>query len=120
MLYRNTIYWNSLPTITNKEIRKDITRQQQLIRNMVLTNDESEENQQVSKPASIPCCWEYKVTPSIVRRKKYTYSVSLQQGQSLILHFSVYQHDVGFSAYFNSQPNEVEFINLLLFIASSE
>lgn len=87
---------------------------------MVLTNDESEENQQVSKPAPIPCCWEYKVTPSIVRRKKYTYSVSLQQGQSLILHFSVYQHDVGFSAYFNSQPNEVEFINPLLLLASSE
>ena len=89
-----------MPTITNKEIRRDMNRQQQLIRNMILTDTEE-------LPQSIPesYLWCQKMTPSILRRKKFNYSVSLQQGQSLLLHFSVFQHDVGFGAYFNTQQS---------------
>lgn len=47
--------------------------------------------------------WSQRLCPSILRRKNYRYSVSLTKGQLLLLQFSVFQHDVGFSAYFQSQ-----------------
>ena len=101
-MYRNTIYWNACPTITNKELRKDMDRQQQLIRNMML----SEEDGDYSTKGNT-CIWSQKMTPSILRRKKYNYSVSLKKGQSILLHFSVFQHDVGFMTYFNSTSSDV-------------
>lgn len=36
---RSFILWNSIPTITNKQIQEENSRRQQLIRNMVLSND---------------------------------------------------------------------------------
>ena len=82
-------------------------RQQQFIRNMVLSDEDSTP----SLKGNI-CSWSQKMTPSILRRKKYNYSVALKKGQSLLLHFSVFQHDVGFVAFFNpSSSSEVGFYN---------
>ena len=47
--------------------------------------------------------WSQRICPSILRRKSFRYSVSLSKGQLLLLQFSVFQHDVGFSAYFQKQ-----------------
>lgn len=47
--------------------------------------------------------WSQRMCPSILRRKSFRYSVSLSKGQLLLLQFSVFQHDVGFSAYFQKQ-----------------
>lgn len=52
--------------------------------------------------------WWKRLTKSILRRKNFQYSVALQRGQSLVLQFSVYQHDIGFSAYFNAQDVSVD------------
>lgn len=93
-----------------------MNHQQQLIRNMILTDEGAEDGIPLTPPptkaSSISCLWSQRMTPSILRRKKYNYSVSLQQGQSLILHFSVFHHDVGFCAYFNTQPSNVSFSSL--------
>lgn len=51
--------------------------------------------------------WYKKLTKSILRQTNFEYSVALQRGHSLVLQFSVYQHDVGFSAYFSSQSEGV-------------
>lgn len=57
--------------------------------------------------------WYKKLTKSILRQTNFEYSIALQRGHSLVLQFSVYQHDVGFSAYFSSQSEGVAMFPLL-------
>ena len=38
-MHRSFILWNSIPSITNKQIQEENSRRQRLIRNMVLSED---------------------------------------------------------------------------------
>lgn len=46
--------------------------------------------------------WSDHISATILRRKSYKHAISLTRGRTFVLHFSVFQHDVGFSMYFNA------------------
>ena len=108
---RSHIYWNSIPPLTNKQLTEDINHRMQLIRNMEIPSSgrlivvfckgieiPASCN---STEAEVPV-WSQRTSTTILRRKNYKYAISLPRGRTFVLHFSVFQHDVGFSSYFNS------------------
>ena len=108
---RSHIYWSSIPPLTNKQVTEDINHRMQLIRNMeiptsgrwivTLCNGIEMPANCNSTEAEVSV-WSQRTSTTILRRKNYKYAISLPRGRTFVLHFSVFQHDVGFSAYFNS------------------
>ena len=72
---------------------------------MESSHESSHELSPESSPETSPS-WSQKLTAKILRRKSYKYAVTLQRGAALLLRFSVFQHDVGFSAFFHTQPSD--------------
>lgn len=108
---RSHIHWNSIPPLTNKQVTEDINHRVQLIRNMEIPsfgrlfatfrNGIEMPANSNAMGAEVPV-WSQRTSVTILRRKNYKYAISLPRGRTFVLHFSVFQHDVGFSAYFNS------------------